>query len=197
MSVRWFAFTTAPQRERAAIEELARFAAETRLPVGVKEVKRGRKASCVRRRTWPLLVGYAFGGFARPADLHQAVAFLQRARDLEIPHALRRIVATPAGMPLELRRDREGRTWFEAMDYSTVQAADGEHPRGWDTGDTVQLMAGPFKGFEGVVAHVGGARARVLAELFGRLVSIEIDTVDAVRSQRVPVDMGGRRSASR
>lgn len=201
MSLAWFAFTTAPNRERAAIEELGRFAAETRLPVGMKEVRRGRKASAVRKRAWPLLVGYAFGAFARPADLGQAIAFLQRARELEIPHALRRIVSTPGGRPLELRRDLKGRDWFDTMDYSTVELPeDAQNPRGWEPGEPVRLVEGPFAEFEGVVAVLNGERLRVLIELFGRTCPVEVHAWDVVRtrprSQAVPVDRAGRRSAS-
>jgi hypothetical protein len=196
MSLGWFAFTTAPNRERAAIEELGRFATETRLPVGVKEVRRGRKASAVRKRTWPLLVGYAFAAFARPADLAETIAFLQRARELEIPHALRRIVATPAGRPLELRRDRQGRDWFDTMDYSTVALPDGERPRAWVEGDGVRVVEGPFEGFEGVVSVLAGERLKLLLDLFGRTVPVEMHARDVVRSRPVPVDTPGRRSAS-
>ena len=142
------------------------------------------------------MAGYAFAGFAAGAGLVDALDFIERARRDEIPHALRRILATAAGNAIELRPDRNGFSWFQLLDYSTVELPRGiERPVSWVAGDPVKLTSGPFADFPGVVDRVYGDRLKVLVEIFGRSVPIETAPGDIVRSRPVPVDGGRRRSA--
>lgn len=193
---RWFAFTTVPGREKAALAELERFAPLVRLPMGMKLVKRHGRSGVPRKRAWPLMAGYAFAGFDAPAQLVTVLDFLERARRENIPHALRQVVATHAGTALELKPDAHNRAWFEQMDYSTVELPDGQkRPLGWQEGDPVKLTEGPFSAFSGVVERVSRERAVVIVSIFGRLTRVDVSVRDLVRSRPVPVD-GGKRSSS-
>ncbi len=194
MTLRWFAFTATPGREKAALDELARFAPSVRLPMGMKEVK--RRGGETRKRTWPLMAGYAFAGFDHPRQFVDVLAFLEHAREHNIPHALRRVLATSSGLALELKPDKHNRTWFEQMDYSTVELPGGEtRPLSWTEGDPVKLTQGPFADFPGIVERVNGERAKVVVQIFGRMTLVDVSVRELVRSGPVPVDGGRRRSA--
>lgn len=195
MAMRWFAFTATPGREQSAIDELKRFAPATHLPMGMKEVKRGHGHGS-RKRRWPLMAGYAFAGFDNRRQLVDVLAFLEHAREHNIPHALRRVLATSSGVALELKPDRHNRAWFEQMDYSTVELPDGEsRPLSWTRGDPVRLTDGPFAEFPGVVERVNGERAKVVVQIFGRMTLVDVSVRELVRSHPVPVDAGARRKA--
>lgn len=196
MALRWFAFTATPGRERTALDELARFAPSVKLPVGMKEVSRGRGSSKTRKRVWPLMAGYAFAGIDHPAQLVSILDFLEHARQENIPHALRRVLATTSGVALELKPDRHNRAWFEQMDYSTVELPDGQsRPLSWAAGDPVKLTEGPFAQFPGVVERVNGERAKVVVQIFGRMTLVDVSVRELVRSGPVPIDGAGRRKA--
>lgn len=193
--LRWFAFTTRSQREPAAIEELSRFAAETKLPQEVKRWtdRRGRD----RKRTWPLMVGFAFGGFENRKSLVEAFAYLERTRLADIRTPLRRIVATARGVPLELKGN-----WDQQMDYSKVELPDAKRrPLAWDVDDIVRITEGPFAGMTGPVCRVTGERARIVLALFHGA-QCEIGVRQAVLHHRtekpgetpsVPLDAQARR----
>lgn len=184
--LRWFAFTTTPSRETAAREMLGEYAAETRLPRGVRELKRSPRGK-VRKRSYPLMAGYAFAGFDAPQRLARLLEALETAHMRGQRLAVRRLVATAAGNPLELKIDGDGRPWWETMDYSTVQLEGGEaRPLGWGRGDIVRMTEGPFEGFRGPVERVNGERARLLLDMFGRSVPLEIDVTEAVLVKRAP-----------
>lgn len=177
--LRWYAFTTASMREGRAIDELARFTVDQRLPIGVKVVKRSNGTT--RKRIWPLMVGYAFGAFASERALGEAVDFLSVAREERRPTSLKRIVASASGSPLELRRDRKGLSWEEAMDYSSVELPGGNaRPLAWGQGDTVLVTDGALAGQILPVECVTGERARLVVELFNRTFSVEIGVTEAV-----------------
>jgi hypothetical protein len=183
--LRWFAFTTRAQREPAAAEELARFAAETKLPQEVKRWtdKRGRE----RKRTWPLMIGFAFGGFETQEALIEAFAYLERTRLADVRTSLRRIVATARGVPLELQGN-----WDQQMDYSKVELPGAaKRPLAWDVDDEVLITEGPFRGMKGPVCRVNGERARIVLALFHGA-ECEIGVRQAVLHKRAEKPSGTR-----
>lgn len=194
VGLHWFAFTTAAQQERRAMDMLGQHAVETRLPVGVRDVKRPNGG--VRKRAWPLLVGYAFAGFARQDDVRAVLAAIESARLADIRMPVRRVVATASGKPMALRYS-EGRAWYETMDYSTVELPGGApRPLGWGEGDTVRMTEGPFAGWTGPVARLSGERAKALLQMFGRLVEVDISVRQAVLVSKAPTGVLAKSSGS-
>ncbi len=192
----WYAIATASLKENLAIAGLRkrRLIADARLPVGIRQVRLSKYTHKTKPRALPLMAGYVFAGFA-PAQMRKAGPgrFEPPWRSIEALHFVRSFVRF-GERPLQLNRTfdgrllRRGEDWEATMDYSGVllPGADAnevlKRRRGWDQGDTVELVEGPLAGHRGKVIRVDEAGAVMLLEIFCRTLELPFPPRAAVKA---------------
>jgi transcription antitermination factor NusG len=188
MSLCWFAVTTPPLKERLAALSLQPVAAEVRVPMEQRTVRRHRRAKGSRKISLPILAGYVFVGFAQPPSREDWQAVLAR-------HHVRKVIGMREGQVLPMR---EGDGWEARMDLSRLDVPDLEAERWfYAPGDDVLVTAGAFDSVPArCVEVINASQAKVLLQMFGSTMEMTIPYRAAIRSQVVPVDKKAEAAAT-
>jgi transcription antitermination factor NusG len=164
----WYALIANPNCEHKLVRNLDASKFRAYLPCFSKVSRVGgrRKMEAVIER--PIFPRYVF-----VASLHGEFPFfwLQNTNGLEsIVKIEGRPMPIPHGVIEEImRRDIDGKFDLRPKRLRTLQDA------GFEAGDVVRVGAGAFEGLEAKIkALVGGSKARVLLEIFGRPTPIDV-----------------------
>lgn len=157
----WYAFRTAPQKERAVETILNRIGFRAIVPLETKLCRRNRYQ---RRRPvqYPLMVGYVLCGFSGEPPWYYLFGHLR---------CLKSVVGF-GGRP-HVFADNAVRDLLARYGQDVPQASINMR-RSFAAGDQVIVVEGPLKGFEGRVEAVTGDRARMVFEMLGGRRQIEV-----------------------
>lgn len=152
---RWYAVQTHPAREPLAAQQLAKQNFQVFLPKQRKTVRHARRLQHKQVAYFP---GYIFVALDLGMDRWRAVNGTFGVRGLVMCGD--RPAAAPAGFIEYLRA--------EADDQDCLVP-----PPGFQPGDRVKLLAGPFADLVGVMDRLeGGARVRILVDIFSGVMPV-------------------------
>lgn len=167
---RWFALRVPPQKETVAVEIMDRLSFVALVPKVERE--RRRRGKILNWRV-PVMPGYVLVGF--PGDGQIPWWPVMR---LDLIRSVIGLHGRPYQIPwrsIHRMLDDEDAVRVGASKYMRIW-------REYTINDIVRIESGPFYGYEGKVEEVTDTESRVLLDVLGRKVAINIHVGDAVKA---------------